>query len=84
VLERPVTYVQIPAPALRDALLQAGLPPIVAHGYEEMMGNMARHLAAGDFSDEPQSAASAGSVSYDVFARTVLLPAFLAQAGVQA
>lgn len=75
VLGRPVAYVQIPPPALREALLQAGLPPIMADGYEEMMGNMAKHLAAGDFSDEPQSAESAGTTTFRNFATQALKPA---------
>ncbi len=76
VFGRPVTYIQIPAPALKDALLAAGLPPLVASGYEEMMGNMAKHLEAGDFSDEPQTPATSGRISFREFVRTALLPAF--------
>ena len=81
VFGRPVQYVQIPAPAFRDALLGAGAPPLVANGYEVMMGGIARHLEAGDYSDEPQGAdGSAGATSVQQFAREVLLPAFNAQA----
>jgi uncharacterized protein YbjT (DUF2867 family) len=79
VLGRPVRYVQIPAPALREALLAAGFPELLASGYEQMMGGMSAHFDAGDFSDEPQSAASAGAVSFREFTEKTLKPAFDAQ-----
>lgn len=81
VFGRPVQYVQIPAPAFRDALLGAGAPPLVADGYELMMGGIARHLDAGDYSAEPQgSHGSAGATSLRQFATEVLRSAYDAQA----
>ncbi|MBC7842423.1 MAG: NmrA family NAD(P)-binding protein [Gemmatimonadaceae bacterium] len=79
VLGRPVQYVQIPAPALRDALLGAGLPALVANGYEDLFGGMARHLDAGDFSEEPFGAAHAGPTALRTFAERALRPALHAQ-----
>lgn len=81
VLGRPVQYVQIPAPALRDALLGAGLPALVANGYEELFGGMARHLDAGDFAAESFGAENAGTTSLRAFAEQVLRPAFESQFG---
>ncbi|MES3032443.1 MAG: NmrA family NAD(P)-binding protein [Gemmatimonadota bacterium] len=80
VLERPVGYVRIPPPSLRDALLQAGLPPLFAEGYEEMMGGLAPHLASGDYLAEPHNANPSGGVSFRTFAQQALRPAFEAQA----
>ena len=79
VLGRPVSYVQVPAPAFGEALRQAGLPAFVAKGYEEMYAGIARHLALGDYSQEPQSAANSGKTSFREFAQQVLKPAFEAQ-----
>jgi uncharacterized protein YbjT (DUF2867 family) len=79
VLGRAVQYVPIPAAEFGQALLQAGLPDFVAKGYEEMSGGMATHLAAGDFSQEPQSPASAGKTTFREFAQQSLKPAFAAQ-----
>lgn len=79
VLGRTVQYVQIPAPALRDALLGAGLPTLVANGYEELFGGMARHLDAGDFSAESFGAENAGVTSLRTFAAQRLRPALDAQ-----
>ena len=79
VLGRAVGYVRIPPSALRDALLQAGLPPLIAHGYEEMMGGVSRHLDAGDYQSEPHTPQSTGVVDFRTFAEQVLRPAFEAQ-----
>lgn len=79
VLGKPVQYVQVPAPALRDALLAAGVPSLVANGYEKLFGGMARHLDAGDYSDEPFSAGSAGTTSLRTFGEHALRPAFESQ-----
>ncbi len=79
VLGRPVQYVQIPASALRDALLAAGLPALVANGYELLMGGMARHIDAGDFAAEPFSTEYAGVVPLRAFAAQFLRPAFESQ-----
>ena len=79
VLGRAVHYVQIPAPAFGQALLQAGLPQFVAKGYEEMSSGMALHLDAGDLSQEAQSVTSAGTTTFREFAQQILEPAFEAQ-----
>lgn len=79
VLGRTVNYVQIPAEAFGQALIQAGLPEFVAKGYEAMSGGMAAHLDGGDYSQEPQTPASAGRTSFREFAEQVLKPAFDAQ-----
>ena len=79
VLERPVTYVRIPPSALRDALLQAGVPPLIAHGYEEMMGGLSHHLDAGDYLGEPRTPQTSGAVTFRAFAEQQLRPAFAAQ-----
>jgi len=79
VLGRQVAYVRIPPSALREALLQAGLPPLIAHGYEEMMGGVSRHLDAGDYQSEPHTPQSTGVVDFRTFAEQVLRPAFEAQ-----
>lgn len=79
VLGRPVNYVQIPAAAYGQALLGAGLPEFIAKGYEAMSGGTAEHLQKGDFSQEPQSPASAGRISFRDFAQQVLKPAYEAQ-----
>ena len=79
VLGRALNYVQIPADAFGQALSQAGLPDFVAKGYEAMSGGMAEHLDAGDYSQEPQTPASAGRTSFREFAEQMLKPAFEAQ-----
>jgi uncharacterized protein YbjT (DUF2867 family) len=79
VLGKPVQYVRIPASALRDALLGAGLPELFANGYESMYAGMTRHLEAGDFSQEPQTEASAGTITFREFSEQALKPAFDAQ-----
>jgi uncharacterized protein YbjT (DUF2867 family) len=84
VLGRPIQYVQIPAPAMRDALLAAGVPPLVADGYEELFGGIARHIDAGDFAAEPFSAENAGTTTLQIFAEQVLRPAFERQFAAQA
>ncbi len=84
VLGRTIQYVQIPAPALRDALLGAGVPTLVANGYELLFGGMARHIDAGDYSLEPFSRENAGTTSLRTFAEQVLRPAFEAQFAAQA
>ena len=76
VLGRPVSYVQIPGPAFREALLQAGLPAFVAGAYEEMYNGIAHHMALGDYSQEPQSPATAGKTSFREFAQQSLKPVF--------
>jgi hypothetical protein len=76
--------VQIPAPAMRDALLAAGVPPLVADGYEELFGGIARHIDAGDFAAEPFSAENAGTTTLQIFAEQVLRPAFERQFAAQA
>jgi len=60
-------------------LLQAGLPPLIAHGYEEMMGGVSRHLDAGDYQSEPHTPQSTGVVDFRTFAEQMLRPAFEAQ-----
>lgn len=80
VLERPVGYVRIPPAALREALLQAGLPPLFASGYEEMMGGLSPHLESGDYLAEPHNANPSGGVTFREFAQQALRPAFEAQA----
>ena len=80
VLERDVNYVQVPAAAYRDALLGAGVPPLIAHGYEELLSGASRHMDAGDYSAEPHTADSSGPTSFETFARDSLLPAYRLQA----
>jgi uncharacterized protein YbjT (DUF2867 family) len=75
VLGRPVQYVQIPPAGLRDALLEAGFPSLIAHGYETMMGGMSAHLEAGTFSAEPHGLGGAGTVAFREFAERALKPA---------
>lgn len=72
VLNRPVAYVQVPPEAMRDALLAAGMGPVMAEEYPKMF---ARLRDVGFESAEPRDAETTTPTTLEQWAREVLKPA---------
>jgi uncharacterized protein YbjT (DUF2867 family) len=71
VLGRDVRYVQIPAEAMRQALLGAGMSAHVADEYPRLMDG----LGQVDYQAEPRTPATTTPTSVEAWARAVLAPA---------
>lgn len=70
-LGRPLRYVQVPASAMRDVLLQAGASAHVADEYPRLM----EAIGALDYVAEPRTAQTTTPTTVESWARTVLVPA---------
>lgn len=71
VLGRDVRYVRVPAEAMRQALLGAGMSAHVADEYPRLMDG----LGALDFQAEPRTATSTTPTTVEAWAEAVLAPA---------